>query len=55
MQLIQPTYSLYLCKQNTIAPGIYNMYNLYYFCEINLPKAFGFVWIKRKDYIEKPF
>lgn len=24
------------------------------FCEINLPKAFGFVWIKRKDYIEKP-
>ena len=24
------------------------------FCEINLPKAFGFVWIKRKDCVEKP-
>lgn len=25
------------------------------FCEVNLPKAFDFVWIKRKDYIEKLF
>ena len=24
------------------------------FCDINLPKAFGFVWVKRKDCIEKP-